>query len=60
MKVRLTLNGQDVTADVEPFMLLLDFVRGRGLTAAKEGCGVGVCGACAVLIDGRPAGACLT
>ncbi len=60
MKVELTLNGDEVSADVEPFTLLLDFVRARGLTATKEGCGVGVCGACSVLVDGRPASACLT
>lgn len=60
MKVSLTLNGEALAEEVDPFALLLDFVRARGLTATKEGCGVGVCGACAVLIDGRPASACLT
>jgi aerobic-type carbon monoxide dehydrogenase small subunit (CoxS/CutS family) len=60
MNVALTVNGEAVTANVEPFTLLLDFVRGRGLTAAKEGCAVGVCGACAMLLDGRPVSACLT
>lgn len=60
MMLNLTLNGEPVAVETDPLTLLLDFVRARGLTATKEGCGVGVCGACAVLRDGRPVSACLT
>lgn len=60
MKVQLTLNGEPISTEVEPFVLLLEFIRARGLTATKEGCGVGVCGACSVLVNGLPISACLT
>jgi xanthine dehydrogenase small subunit len=47
----LLLNGEPVTIDGVPAQTtLLDFVRGRGLTGAKEGCAEGECGACAVAI----------
>jgi xanthine dehydrogenase small subunit len=47
----LTLNGQSVRVeDVAPQTTLLDFIRNRGLTGAKEGCAEGECGACAVLL----------
>ena len=53
------LNGEPFEADVEALTVLLDLLRGRGLTGTKEGCGVGVCGACAVLVDGSPVSSCL-
>ena len=57
--IRLTVNGREVTESVEPNELLLDFVRERlGLTGAKRSCDVQVCGACTVLVDGRPVSAC--
>jgi carbon-monoxide dehydrogenase small subunit len=58
VNVRLRLNGEEVAAEVEPSTLLLDFVRER-LTGTKEGCGVGVCGACTVLVNGEPVSSCL-
>ena len=58
--IRLTVNGQQVEARTATDALLLDFLRQRlGMTGTKESCGVGVCGACAVLVDGRPVSACL-
>lgn len=55
------LNGEPVEIDVPGDRLLLDLLRrDLGLTGTKEGCGVGVCGACSVLVDGRVQSACLT
>jgi len=59
--VRFTLNGQPVSAEAEPRMLLTDFLRHTiGLTGTHVGCEHGVCGACTIQIDGSPARACLT
>ncbi len=59
MKVGLTVNGQPVVREIEPQELLLDFLRERlGLTGAKRSCDVQVCGACTVLVDGRPVSSC--
>ena len=60
-RVTLTLNGQKVSADAEPRMLLTDFIRHEiGLTGTHVGCEHGVCGCCTVLIDGVAARSCLT
>ncbi len=60
-EVRLTLNGTAVSGEAEPRMLLTDFLRHIvGATGTHVGCEHGVCGACTVQIDGRPARACLT
>jgi aerobic-type carbon monoxide dehydrogenase small subunit (CoxS/CutS family) len=59
--VSFTLNGRVQEIDVEPNELLLDVVRDRlGLTGAKRSCDVQVCGACTLLVDGRPVSACTT
>lgn len=59
IKIELTLNGEPVTAEVEPHELLLDFLREqRGLTGAKRSCEVQVCGACTALVDGMPVSSC--
>jgi aerobic carbon-monoxide dehydrogenase small subunit len=58
--VELTVNGEKRVGVAEPRMLLTDFLRhGLGLTGTHVGCEQGVCGACTVLIDGRPARSCL-
>lgn len=58
--MRFTLNGAVVEATVHPMARLLDVLRETfGLTGTKEGCGEGECGACTVLVNGRPVNACL-
>jgi aerobic-type carbon monoxide dehydrogenase small subunit (CoxS/CutS family) len=58
--VRMQVNGEEVTADVEPRRLLVDFLRhDLGLTGTHVGCEQGVCGMCTVLLDGEPIKSCL-
>lgn len=60
MKVALKLNGAETAGDVEPRTSLGDFIREHErLTGTHLGCEHGVCGACTVLIDGRPMRSCL-
>lgn len=57
---RFRLNGQDVVFPGDPARSLLDILReDHGLMASKPGCRIGRCGACTVLMDGRPVNACL-
>jgi aerobic-type carbon monoxide dehydrogenase small subunit (CoxS/CutS family) len=59
--VRLAVNGAAVELEVEPDESLLEVVRERlGLLGTKAACGRGECGACTVLVDGRPVMSCLT
>lgn len=59
-EIRLTINGEAYELDVRPNRLLLDALRyDLGLTGTKEGCGIGVCGACTVLLNGRMVSSCL-
>jgi carbon-monoxide dehydrogenase small subunit len=61
MTLALTINGQSRQVDASLTDTLLSVLRDRFLlTAAKRGCNQGVCGACTVLIDGRPQRACLS
>ncbi len=56
-----TLNGKPTTVAVEDNELLLNTLRERfSLTSVKEGCGIGECGTCTVLIDNEPHYSCLT
>lgn len=59
-EISFTVNGASRTVDVPPMKRLLDVLReDLRLTGAKEGCGEGECGACAVLIDGELVNSCL-
>lgn len=56
----ITVNGKDYTREVEPRLLLSDFLRHElGLTGTHVGCEHGVCGACTILFDGDSARSCL-
>ncbi len=57
----LTVNGEDYEVLADTHRTLLEVLRDSlGLTGSKEGCGLGACGACTVLIDGKANLACLT
>ena len=59
MKVELTVNGKDITADVEDRTLLVHFLREAAeLTATNIGCDTTSCGACTVLLDGESVKSC--
>ncbi|MEM3420763.1 MAG: (2Fe-2S)-binding protein [Candidatus Hadarchaeum sp.] len=58
--VRLNVNGKNYEVEVKPHWTLLQVIRDKlGLTGTKYGCGTGECGACTVLIDGKPMTSCL-
>ena len=57
----LKVNGEEYEVAIYPHRTLLEVLREEiGLTGAKEGCGMGACGACTVLVDGKAILACLT
>lgn len=58
--VEFTVNGDAYRLDVEPNRRLIDVLREElGLTGTKEGCSIGVCGACTVQLDGEMISSCL-
>jgi aerobic-type carbon monoxide dehydrogenase small subunit (CoxS/CutS family) len=59
-EIQLRLNGGDRRVDVEDQTLLIELVRGLGLIGTKLSCDMQVCGACTVLLDGRPVSSCTT
>ncbi|GJM41245.1 MAG: (2Fe-2S)-binding protein [Ardenticatenaceae bacterium] len=60
MNIAVSINGKTYEEEVEPRMLLSDFLRHElGLTGTHVGCEQGVCGACTILFDGEPIRACL-
>jgi aerobic carbon-monoxide dehydrogenase small subunit len=59
MKVSMRVNGAEKSGDVEPRVLLVDFIRTNlGLTGTHIGCDTSSCGACTVLLDGEPVKSC--
>jgi len=61
MRVSIRINGRSRDFEVEPNELLINVLRDRVYcTGAKYGCGIGMCGACTVLLDGEAVLACLT
>jgi len=60
LEIDFTLNGRPCRAEMPSHWTILDLLRdGLALMGTKDGCGEGVCGACTVLLDGRPIRACL-
>ena len=60
MLIRFTCNGEEVQLEAEPGARVIDLLRDElGLTGTKEGCGRGECGACTILLDGKPVNSCL-
>lgn len=58
--IRLTVNGEPVEAAVAQNQTLVQFLReDLGLTGTKHGCGLGDCGACTILLDGKAVNSCL-
>ena len=59
MQVKMTVNGEEVTRDVEPRMLLVHFLRDElDLTGTHWGCDTSNCGTCVVLMEGEPVKSC--
>lgn len=59
MKINLTLNGKNTDLDVDPMAVAIDVIRDLSLTGTKEGCGVGVCGACTIMVNSSPVSSCI-
>ncbi|MGC8907063.1 MAG: (2Fe-2S)-binding protein [Desulfomonilaceae bacterium] len=61
MNVDIRINGEHTSLEIKPNETLLETLRNRmELTGAKEGCGLGACGSCTVLVDGKPMRSCIT
>jgi carbon-monoxide dehydrogenase small subunit len=58
--LRFTLNGEEKSLDIEPGISVLELLRDvLDLKGTKEGCGIGECGACTIVVDGRAVNGCL-
>ena len=57
--IRFTLNGRQVSTEIEPHRNLVELLQRFDLFGARESCGQGLCGCCTVLVDGEPVSGCL-
>lgn len=58
MKISLILNNKKITEDIDPDMLLIDFVRSHDCFSVKRGCETSNCGLCTVFLDDKPVLSC--
>ena len=58
MKIQMTLNGRRIVEEIDPGLLLLDFVRDHGCASVKRGCETSNCGLCTVFLEGKPVLSC--
>lgn len=58
MEIMITLNGKKVTDQIEPDLLLIDFLRKHGLRSVRRGCETAGCGICTVFLDDKPVLSC--
>ncbi|MBP1731172.1 MAG: (2Fe-2S)-binding protein [Deltaproteobacteria bacterium] len=60
IEIHITVNGKPHALSVRPWSTLLEVIREKlGFTGTKEGCGVGECGACTIIMNGKTVNACL-
>jgi len=60
IKLRMTVNKKTVETEIEPYARLLDVLRDDfGFTGVKEGCGIGECGACTIIMNGMKVNSCM-
>jgi len=60
MKIEVRLNDRRAVLECEPDEMLVEVLRREGLESVRVTCGIGICGACTVLVDGEPLSGCLT
>lgn len=58
MRIKLVLNGKKVEEEIQPDLLLIDFVRAHGCASVKRGCETSNCGLCTVFLDKKPVLSC--
>lgn len=58
MQIKMLLNGKNISAEIDPGMLLIDFVRDQGCYSVKRGCETSNCGLCTVFLDDAPVLSC--
>ncbi|MCD6396409.1 MAG: (2Fe-2S)-binding protein [Spirochaetaceae bacterium] len=60
IKLTMTVNKKTVETEIEPYARLLDVLRDKfGFTGVKEGCGIGECGACTIIMNGKKVNSCM-